>query len=155
MRDSLIRKLLVRAMLLTPYDRKYSLGNISLGRVDRIPWFFLLFVFLLFAGFSCAPTQQIVNIETEAKWLSYLEDGKTTKEDVLLRLGLPSAQFEGERILTYRMMPSEEEGLVVVSRELDARDPWLSQWARLAEYSLVLIFDDQHVLKRHSLVRVR
>jgi len=142
------------AMRLTLYDRKYSFGNISLGRVDRIPWFFLLFAFLLFAGFSCAPTQQIVNRETEAKWLSYLEDGRTTKEDVLLRLGLPSAQFEGERILTYRMMLSKEEGLVVVSRELDARDPWLSQWAK-AEYSLVLVFDEQHILRRHSLLRVR
>jgi len=123
-------------------------------RIERIFLFFALLDFLLFAAFSCAPTQQIVNKETEAKWLSYLEDGRTTKQHVLLRLGLPSAQFEGERILTYRMMLRKKEGLVVVSRESDARNPWLSQWVR-AEYSLVLIFDDQYILKRHSLLHVR
>ncbi len=78
-------------------------------RVERIFWLFVLLGFLLFTGFSCAPTQQIVNKETEAKWVSYLEDGRTTKQQVLLRLGLPSAQFERERILTYRMKLSKKE----------------------------------------------
>ncbi len=148
----------LNSLVILSFIQKFSAFSVEpfqpIVRVERIFWLFALLGFFLFAGFSCAPTQQIVNKETEAKWLSYLEDGRTAKQQVLLRLGLPSAQFEGEKILTYRMKLSKKEGLVVVSRESDAKNPWLSQWVR-AEYSLVLIFDDQHVLKRHSLLHVR
>jgi hypothetical protein len=109
----------------------------------------------LLTWFGCAtPTLQVPTRDQESKWIAFLEDGKTTREDVLLRLGLPSGQFEGQRILTYRMMLSEKEGLVVVSRELSSSDPRLIQWAK-AEYSLVLVFDGRHVLQRHSLLRVK
>lgn len=103
---------------------------------------------------ACAATVPLADPNVERAWLAFLEDGKTRKEEVLLRFGLPSSQFEGERILTYRLMLSEHEGLLPVSREIDADDPRLSQWAR-AEFSLVLIFDQHHVLQRHSLIRVR
>ncbi len=116
---------------------------------------FAILALLLLTWCGCAtPTLQVVPQDIDTKWLAYLEEGKTTKEDVLLRLGLPAAQFEGERILTYRMMLSDEEGLVVVSRELSSSDPRLSQWAR-AEYSLVLVFNERHILQRHSLLRVK
>ncbi len=116
--------------------------------------FFALIILFAVTGPGCAPKYQIVDEEVETIWFPYLQDGKTTKEDVLLRLGLPTAQFEGEKILTYRLMLSSNEGLVVVSREIDIKDPRLSQWAR-AEYSLILVFNDQHILKKHSLLRVR
>ncbi len=107
---------------------------------------------LLLTG--CGPTLQIAQSEVEQKWLAYLKDGSTTKEEVLLRLGLPAARFEGERILTYRLMLTDEEGLVVVAREFNMRDPRLSYWPR-GEYSLVLVFDGKYILQRHALLRVR
>ncbi len=135
-------------------DGKYVFNHRRFARAERIMGFFVLFALLLLEGFSCAPTQKIINEETRAQWLPYLEAGKTTKEHVLLRLGVPSATFENERILTYRMMLNQKEGLVVIWRELDVKQPWLSQWVK-ANYSLVLIFDDQQILKLHSLLRVR
>jgi hypothetical protein len=47
------------------------------------------------------PPERMPHLET--RWLSYLEDGRTTRDEVVSRLGAPSAQFEGERILTYRL----------------------------------------------------
>ena len=115
------------------------------------------FVYLLLAYLiiGCAhnnPT--IVSHDSQPAGIEFLEDGRTKKEDVLIKLGIPSAQFEGELILTYRMMLDEKEGLLVVTRELDRKDPRLAQW-RDAEYNLVLVFDEQHILQKHSLIKVR
>lgn len=74
--------------------------------------------------------------------LAYLVDGSTTREQALLRLGLPSRSFEGERILLFRLGWTEREGLAPVA--------WHS--AALAGYDLVLVFDAQGVLARHALV---
>jgi len=99
---------------------------------------------------------QIVNREiTEQTWLSFLEDAKTTKEEVLSRLGRPSAKFEGGSILTYRL----DDKYQVVPRDYGARaKSWglgrPSVWKR-GRYSLVLVFDPAMILQRHSLVRVR
>jgi hypothetical protein len=103
---------------------------------------------------GCGPTLQVAQGEVEQKWLAYFKDGNTTKEEVLLRLGLPAAQFEGERILTYRLRLTDAEGLVVVPRKPDWMHPQVSSWTR-AQYSLVLVFDEKHVLQRHALLRVR
>jgi hypothetical protein len=43
---------------------------------------------------------------------------------------------------------------MIVPRELDPEDPHVSRWVH-AQYSLVLVFDVQHVLRRHSLLKVR
>jgi len=80
--------------------------------------------------------------------LPFLQDGSSTKEELLLKLGEPSARFEGERILTYRMADSEKEGLAVASPR------GIGGW-ETARYSLVLVFDDRQILKKHHLVRVR
>ena len=55
-------------------------------------------ILLLLSG--CAETKlQTVDDSILQQQLALLEDGKTTKQDILLRFGIPSAQFEGERIL--------------------------------------------------------
>jgi hypothetical protein len=80
--------------------------------------------------------------------LPYLKDGKTLKEEILLKLGEPSGRFEGERILTYRMADDENGGYSVASPQ------GIGGW-ETARYSLVMVFDDHLVLKTHNLVRVR
>lgn len=77
--------------------------------------------------------------------LDFLQDGKTTREEVFVHLAEPSATFEGERILTYRL--EEDEGGYSL---LGARS---QNWS--GKYSLVLVFDENGVLRRHSLVRVQ
>lgn len=76
--------------------------------------------------------------------LDFIQDDKTTREEVLLRLGEPSATFQNERILTYRV-DQDDGGYIVVSKSESFS----------AKFSLVLSFDEDGVLRRHSLVRVK
>ncbi len=78
--------------------------------------------------------------------LSFLADGVTQKEEVLRKLGSPSAQYEESWILTCRL--GEKWGGFFTAGTL-AED-----WS-VYRYSLVLLFDAGGVLRRHSLVEVR
>ena len=113
-----------------------------------------LFALLLLVG--CAGTQQVVNKEAHPN-LDFLKEGVTTKEDVLLKLGIPAAQFEGERILLYRLREREKEGLMVIPPELGYRDarlaPMRSSWG-MGDYSLVLVFDEKNTLRKQSLIKI-
>lgn len=84
--------------------------------------------------------------------LTFLQIGKTTREEVLLELGQPSAAFERERILTYRIGQYGEEGYFVVSPKvvLPAQAP---SWQNV-HFSLVMVFDEQGRLQNHKLIRV-
>ena len=91
-----------------------------------------------------------------SRYLPFIEDGKTTKEEAIQKLGAPSAKFNGGAILTYKLsrLNESELGLFAVSRERDTHDFRIGAWHR-AQYSLVLVFDGESLLKRHSLVRSR
>jgi len=110
-------------------------------------------ILLLLSG--CAETKlQTLDDLALQQQLALLEDGKTTKQDILLKFGIPSYQFEGERILTYRLRFNQKENrFEVISREVDRRDPRFAEWMQ-TEYNLVLVFDDKHVLQKHSMLRV-
>ena len=86
--------------------------------------------------------------------LDFLHDGRTSREEVILRLGQPSATFESEKIVTYRVGSRKDEGYTI-SRQRESRwetasDTWVN-----THFSLVLVFDDAGILKRHALVQVR
>ena len=86
--------------------------------------------------------------------LEFLHDGTTSREEIILRLGQPSATFESEKILTYRVGGRKDEGYMI-SRQRESRwdtasDTWVD-----THFSLVLVFDDAGILKRHALVQVR
>ena len=110
-------------------------------------------IILLLSG--CAETRlQTVDDATVQQQLALLEDGRTTKEDILLKFGIPSSQFEGEKILTYRLRFNQKENrFEVVSREVDRRDPRFTEWIQ-TEYNLVLVFDEKHILQKHSMLRI-
>ena len=78
--------------------------------------------------------------------LDFLSDGLTRREDVLLKLGEPSARFEESRIVTYRL--GKDDG-----GYFPAGGP-RSDWSA-APYSLVLVFDSNGILTRHSVVEVQ
>jgi len=100
----------------------------------------------------------VVDESTQQKWLPFIEDGKTTKEEVLLKLGEPSGQFEGGRIFTYPMTFSEEEGFKVdyertfICHHRGFKTLKLS--VSKAEYNLILVFDDKSILSKHNLLKV-
>jgi hypothetical protein len=97
---------------------------------------------------GCAPHEMNVT-ELGHGPLAFLADGVTTREQVLLKLGHPSAQFEGQRILTYRVRQSGPND-VQVSEHRHELDPLNSH--ALASHSVVLVFDTRNVLVRHAIV---
>ena len=104
---------------------------------------------------ACAtPTAPPAREEILSQLDGVLIDGRTTKEAVLLRFGMPTAQFEGERILTYRLTTDAQRKLIPAARDLDLADPRFSAWKK-SDHNLVLVFDEHHVLARHRCIRVK
>ncbi len=86
--------------------------------------------------------------------VAFLEDGRTTREEALTTLGVPTAVFEDERILTYRMYLHDEAGLVVVRHGPPGPrygGPYDAQ--SVGDYHLILVFDTKSVLARHKLLK--
>jgi hypothetical protein len=83
--------------------------------------------------------------------LEFLEDGKTSKQMVILKLGQPSGTFDGEKVVTYRIGSEEEKGYFLLDRQ--PRGPRLGDWTG-TKFSLVLIFDEHNILQKHSMVPV-
>lgn len=110
-------------------------------------------ILLVLSG--CAETKlHTVDNSVMQRQLAPLEDGKTTKQEILLKFGIPSAQFEGERIFSYRLRFNQNENrFEVISREVDRRDPRFAEWMQ-TEYNQVLVFDEKHLLQKHSMLRI-
>lgn len=110
---------------------------------------------LLLAGLltACAtPRIQSAGAELlSTPLLSFIRDGVTTREEVLLKLGAPSADFEEHRILTYRLVPDREGTLHVLWPRASTTRSGFTEWAP-GVYSLVLVFKGDGVLEKHSLV---
>lgn len=85
----------------------------------------------------------------EAGLLEAVRDGQTTRQEVLLQLGAPSAAFEEGRILTYDfVMEAAGEWRRVGSASVSS---WSYAWPRIS--SLVLVFGPDGRVIRHSLVK--
>jgi hypothetical protein len=109
-------------------------------------------VLIFSAGCAATPKIQLVSDERliRSDLLSFIRDGMITREEVLLKLGTPSAQFEGQRILTYSILLDKDgkahlfwpgpSNLV----KLTHKEPVI--------YSLVLVFGPNGLLEKHSLV---
>jgi hypothetical protein len=68
-----------------------------------------------------------------------------TKQEVMSYISAPpSATFEHERVLTYRLGRLNDGGYFVYSKK---------GWDGV-DFDLVLVFDDQGVLQRHSVVTI-
>ena len=77
--------------------------------------------------------------------LEFMTIGQTTRTEVLLHLGKPSASFENEHILTYRIGGDSVDGYFV----RDAAGSWYE-----TNYSRVLVFGPGGVLETQSVVWV-
>lgn len=121
---------------------------------------FLLIV-LGFVVTGCAATPKIQSISAEqasrSDLLSFLREGMTTREEVLLKLGTPSMRFEGERILTYQIRIAKNGAAHVFwprRSELELENSWLTHWEP-GIHSLVLVFGPHGVLEKYSLVEAK
>ena len=121
-------------------------------------------VILLLAGatlMGCAqPAPLDLNKQLETGSLAFLQDCKTTREQVLLRLGIPTAEFEQQRILAYRvefdpqgvlkLLPRDSFIRVTYGEATYAQEP---RWEGVGA-NVMLVFNDAQVLVRHSLVPI-
>lgn len=102
---------------------------------------------------GCTPPvlRQAGPAELQAEWLAFLVDGKTSREDVLLRLGTPSAHLEGDRLLTYAFSPNRAGAWSPATRRWDPTQKiYVYSGYRIG--SLVLVFAGDGRLLRHGLV---
>ncbi len=87
--------------------------------------------------------------------LAFIKDGVTTREEVCLNLGVPTAQLEGDRILMYQFRPDQDGKWQLVSPKfsgsLKGGSLSLRGWDK-GTMSLVLVFDGAGVLQKHSMV---
>jgi hypothetical protein len=111
-----------------------------------------IFCFLFAFLFTTCAHIQVVDKSIQEKWLPFIEDGKTTKDEVLLKLGRPSGQFEGGRILTYTMSFSEEDGFRV---NYERKFIYHGFSVSKAKYNLVLVFNENNILSKHNLLKLR
>jgi hypothetical protein len=84
--------------------------------------------------------------------LAFVQVRETTRHDVYLRLGNPSAEYERSRIVTY-WIAEDEGGLLVSPRRLHPSQYLEKDWSGV-RYSLVFAFDEKEVLRRYSLVPI-
>lgn len=80
-----------------------------------------------------------------ADLLNFIEDGKTTREQAYLNLGEPSALYEGGRIVCFRL-GRDEGGDFVIGKK--------AGFAGVTT-SLIMVFDEEGLLSKHSLVQVK
>jgi len=115
--------------------------------------YILLAVPLVFLATGCA-TPKIQTADPQLLFksdlLSFVQDGITTREEVILKLGIPSAQIEGEKILLYQLR-ADQDGKWHLVAPLWNASTGLRTW-REGTCSLVLVFGGNGILQKHSLV---
>jgi outer membrane protein assembly factor BamE (lipoprotein component of BamABCDE complex) len=85
--------------------------------------------------------------------LGFIQDGITTREEVVLKLGTPSAQFEGEKILTYQLRIDQAGNRHLVAPQINTSTGFRA-W-REETCSLVLVFGSDGVLRKHNIVEAK
>lgn len=82
--------------------------------------------------------------------LGFIQDGVTTREEVVVKLGIPSAQFEGEKILIYQLWADQTGKWHLASSQISSSYNFML--SQTGKSSLVLVFGDDGILRRHNMV---
>ncbi len=116
--------------------------------------FTMLFIGITVLVSGCAtPRIKPIDKMDFSNRLQFLVNGVTTREEVLLKLGEPSGQFEGERILTYMLSIDDNRDLRVLPQPLavSRTDPRVYDLDPMV-CSLVLVFQNNNLLEKSGLV---
>ncbi len=97
---------------------------------------------------SCSSYVAPLESQTTRSRLPFLIEGRTTKDEVLNRLGTPFNQYEDGNISIYILRENLNSQLQV--GDLGRREDWNPEI-----YNLVLVFGPTEILQKYSLVRVR
>jgi hypothetical protein len=102
---------------------------------------------------SCTNKLYVAGADFENKYISFITDHTSTREEIILKLGEPSWSFEEGRILTYRLSLDRKGNVIPVKISNYKNDPNFAYASPVATryYSLVLIFSGK-ILEKHSLL---
>jgi hypothetical protein len=94
-----------------------------------------LFCLLLIVGIAISCSTKKIEIETniEIERFDFLQDGNINRKEIIDRLGLIFDTYENGRIVIYNWFDHDKSKL----------------------YNIVLVFNEDNVLEKHSIVRVR
>ncbi len=98
-----------------------------------------LLLALAASGCAARKNRPVSPRSSAPSWLQSLTDGQSEKSSLVSRLGEPSSTFESGRILAYRLNKKYEV---------------IHGWAE-TRFNVILVFDENDVLERHRLVRVK
>jgi len=136
---------------------KEKLGGINyLQRsILRACFIFSLLALIIMVASCATPHIQTTDPQLlfNSELLGFIQDGITTREEVVLKLGVPSAQFEGEKILMYQLRVDQAGKWHLVAPQINATKG-LREW-REKTCSLVVVFGGDGVLRKHSLVEAK
>lgn len=83
-----------------------------------------------------------VDTSLQESYLSFIQDGKTTKEDIIQKYGNHCKTFTNDSIRIYIM-------------QLDGMKGFITDVGWREEYHFVFVFDEHNVLKKHSFLKAR
>jgi len=98
----------------------------------KVSMYFICALFVFAILVSCAPHRGVAGESEHLSNIRKLIDGVTTKSEISDQLLSPINSFEKGRILIFRWMPSYEN-----------------------QYHIVTVFDDNDILQKHSIIKVR
>ena len=90
-----------------------------------------------------SPAKESLLVTIEKGPLAFVQDGRISREDLLLKLGTPTAQFENGRILTYNLFYQPTTGVSIAP---------VPVYEDHIAGSLVLVFNTQNILQRHNFI---
>jgi len=110
-----------------------------------VPSAFLAIIFL-YSIIGCSHYIKSVDEDICTKCVNFIKDGKTKKEDVLQKTDFyelfKTFKSKNDTILIFSFLYLKDKKSSTVIDKIEA------------EYHLVLVFDENDLLKKHSLVRV-
>ena len=115
----------------------------------------IILFLIVISGCTATPTTRIIEDQPNSNQMPFIRDGITVRAEVHAQLGEPASTYEDERIVTYWLEKDEAEELVVANTRHLKKGRSESIMEEVGLYDLVLVFDSNGVLERHSFVLIR
>ncbi|OPY86345.1 MAG: hypothetical protein A4E72_01686 [Syntrophus sp. PtaU1.Bin208] len=106
---------------------------------------FTLLIIILLALLCGCWTVEKLDPTLTSKYAGFLHDGKTTKQEIIDRLGQANSIYENGKILIYYLW-MERDGRMML------QDSKHKEIIDAPKYQLILVFNDNNFLEKHSLV---
>jgi|GEM_PF-4320127 len=110
---------------------------------------------LLGPATACAPTPSLSPADSatlENSGYGFIRDGVSSRDEITTRIGLPVYEFEHRRILIYRCHNSDNLVSLYSVGPVDPYNPREMPSPHPELCSVVLVFDSNGILAKHSLV---